>query len=168
MSPNDSPYEESDTKLMYTSDADLVQGGKTGKVEEDSQFYIKPSWTLRYFPDGVRNCYNLNVMQGTRYRIKATFIYGNYDGRNVYPIFDLYLGPNLWTTVNTSNILAEEVIHVMRSSSLQVCLVKTGKTTPMINVLELRPLRTDMYVTKSKSLRLLGRLFFGNSENIIR
>ncbi|XP_020870267.1 probable LRR receptor-like serine/threonine-protein kinase At1g51810 isoform X2 [Arabidopsis lyrata subsp. lyrata] len=147
LSPNDSPYEEPETKLIYTSDADLIQGGRTGRVEETSRYFIKPSWTLRYFPDGVRNCYNLNVMQGTRYMIRAIFIYGNYDGLNVDPSFDLYFGPNLWKTV---------------------CLVKTGTSTPMINVLELRPLRTDMYITKSKSLQLLGRNYFRISEAVIR
>ncbi|VYS48811.1 unnamed protein product [Arabidopsis thaliana] len=168
LSPNDSPYEEPETKLMYTSDADLVQGGRTGTVEEDYRYLNKPSWTLRYFTDGVRNCYNLNVMQGTRYIIRAIFIYGNYDGRNVEPSFDLYFGPNLWKTVNTSEVFLLEVIHVMRSNSLQVCLVKTGTSTPMINVLELRPLRTDMYITNSKSLQLVGRSYFSISEAIIR
>ncbi|KAL9831410.1 putative non-specific serine/threonine protein kinase [Arabidopsis thaliana] len=44
--------------------------------------------TLRYFPDGKRNCYNLIVKQGTTYMIRATALYGNYDGRNISPKFE--------------------------------------------------------------------------------
>ncbi|OAP14608.1 hypothetical protein AXX17_AT1G46060 [Arabidopsis thaliana] len=147
-------------ELTYMSDDGYVRGGKTGRIgkgQESDNF--KSSLRLRYFPDGIRNCYNLNVTQGMNYLIRASFVYGNYDGLNTIPNFDLYLGSNKWATVN--EILAiKEIIHVMRSNSLQVCLVKTGKTTPMINSLELRPLRNDMYVIESGSLKNEFRAFF--------
>ncbi|XP_010462025.1 PREDICTED: probable LRR receptor-like serine/threonine-protein kinase At1g51820 [Camelina sativa] len=164
----DPPYNEAKTGLTYTSDADLVNNGKTGRIAKEFEALAdKPTLTLRYFPDGVRNCYNLNVTRDTNYLIKATFVYGNYDGLNVGPNFDLYLGPNLWTTVSTNDAI-EEIIHVTKSNSLQVCLVKTGISIPFINVLELRPMKKNMYVTQGGSLKYLFRVYISNSSSRIR
>lgn len=52
------------------------------------------------FPEGIRNCYKINVTFGTKYLIRAGFYYGNYDGKNKAPEFELHLGPNLWDVVN--------------------------------------------------------------------
>ncbi|CAH8257067.1 unnamed protein product [Arabidopsis lyrata] len=129
---NESPYNDSVTTLTYISDADFTRGGKTGKVEKYlEKHFITPYTVLRYFPipDGIRNCYSLSVKQDTKYLIRTVFLYGNYDGLNTSPRFDLYLGPNIWTTVDVqiSGIGAlEEIIHITRSNSLEICLVKTG------------------------------------------
>ncbi|EOA37774.1 hypothetical protein CARUB_v10012635mg [Capsella rubella] len=148
LSPLASPYDETETGLTYTSDANLVNSGKIGKIATEFEpFYDRPALILRYFPEGLRNCYNLNVTRDTKYLIKATFVYGNYDGLNVVPNFDLYLGPNLWTTV---------------------CLVNTGISIPFINMLELRPMKTNMYVTESGSLKRLFRRYISNSSTLIR
>ncbi|CAN8277093.1 unnamed protein product [Cochlearia groenlandica] len=164
----DSPYNAVPSGLTYTSDENLVNTGKPGRIaKEFEQDYNKPTMSLRYFPDGVRNCYTLNVTTDTNYLIKATFVYGNYDGQNIDPNFDLYFGPNIWTTVN-SNDTIEEIIHVTKSSSLQVCLVKTGISIPFINVLELRPLRRNVYATQSGSLKYLFRAYLSNSGRRIR
>ncbi|KAG5397203.1 hypothetical protein IGI04_019017 [Brassica rapa subsp. trilocularis] len=160
----ESPYNSLPTGLAYISDADLVKSGKTSRIAKEFEpDYTKPILKLRYFPDGVRNCYHLNVTRDTKYLIKATFVYGNYDGLNVDPNFDLYLGPNIWTTVS-SNDTMEEIIHVTQTDSLQVCLVKTGISIPFINVLELRPLKKDMYVTQSGSLKYEFRRYLSNSD----
>ncbi|KAF3524299.1 hypothetical protein F2Q69_00047409 [Brassica cretica] len=165
---SESPYNSLPTGLAYTSDADLVKSGKTSRIAKEFEpEYTKPILKLRYFPDGLRNCYNLNVTRDTKYLIKATFVYGNYDGLNVDPNFDLYLGPNLWTTMS-SNDTIEEIIHVTQTDSLQVCLVKTGISIPFINVLELRPLKKGMYVTQSGSLKYEFRRYLSNSDRNIR
>jgi len=166
--PRDSPYNALGTGLVYTSDVGLVSSGKTGKIaKEFEENNSTPNLTLRYFPDGARNCYNLNVSRDTNYMIKATFVYGNYDGHKDEPNFDLYLGPNLWATVSRSETV-EEIIHVTKSDSLQVCLAKTGDFIPFINILELRPLKKNVYVTESGSLKLLFRKYFSDSGQTIR
>ncbi|KAL0740884.1 hypothetical protein Bca4012_082397 [Brassica carinata] len=155
-----SPYTEPLTGLIFTSDANFTQGGKRGRVVKSASKAYKPLKVLRYFPDGIRNCYHLKVTSGTKYLIKAVFFYGNYDGLDVLPKFDLHLGPNMWTTVDIDMYFSpkiEEIIHIPKSSSLQICLVKTGKTTPVISALELRPLRDDTYVNTNGSLKLLAR-----------
>jgi hypothetical protein len=109
-------------------------------VESEKILRDTLSRTLRYFPDGIRNCYNLNVEKGRTHLIVARFVYGNYDGFDLKPKFDLYLGPNLWATVDLQtevNGTAEEILHIPTSNSLQICLVKTGETIPLISALEL-------------------------------
>ncbi|KAL0703539.1 hypothetical protein Bca4012_069964 [Brassica carinata] len=125
---NESPYNEPFTNLTYISDASFVHSGKT---------------------DGIRNCYNLSVMQDTKYLIRTVFVYGNYDGLNASPIFDLYLGPNIWTTVDAK-------------------LSGLGTSTPLISALELRPLPYDTYITRTGSLKYVDRIYFSNSDKGVR
>lgn len=60
LSPKESPYEDSMLELTYTSDDGYVRGGKTAQIEKDHMLALfESSSKLRYFPDGIRNCYNL-------------------------------------------------------------------------------------------------------------
>ncbi|XP_056866333.1 probable LRR receptor-like serine/threonine-protein kinase At1g07550 [Raphanus sativus] len=169
---NESPYNEPFTNLTYISDAGFVHSGKTGTIHKDLKtHFMKPYTGLRYFPDGIRNCYNLSVMQDTKYLIRTVFVYGNYDGLNASPRFDLYLGPNIWRTVDAKLSgpgTAQEIIHITRSNILEICLVKTGTSTPLISALELRPLPYDTYITRTGSLKYVDRIYFSNSEKGVR
>ncbi|KAK1257320.1 putative LRR receptor-like protein kinase [Acorus gramineus] len=81
-------------------------------------------------------------------------MYGNYDGMNVNPEFDLYLGKNHWTIVNVLNASrtsAYEIIHVSQTSNVSVCLVNTGHGVPFISGLELRPLGGNIYTALDKN-----------------
>ncbi|CAL9222846.1 unnamed protein product [Arabidopsis halleri] len=172
---NESPYIEPLTNLTYISDVNFIRGGKTGNIENnpDTEFIPKPHKVLRYFPDGVRNCYNLSVKQGTKYLIRTSFFYGNYDGLNTSPRFDLFLGPNIWTSIDVlipgvGDRVVKEIIHVARSNILDICLVKTGTSTPMISAIELRPMRYDTYTARTGSLKNIERTYFANSDKLIR
>ncbi|KAF8082723.1 hypothetical protein N665_0809s0025 [Sinapis alba] len=170
-----SPYRQSETGLQFYSDANFIQSGEISRIQfqpNPENPTLKPYTTLRYFPEGTRNCYNLRVDKGRKYLIKAWFRYGNYDSRDIKPKFDLYLGPNLWATVDIQNIQAngttEEILHVPTSDSLQICLVKNGTTTPFISSLELRPLGNDSYINQFGSLKLIRRIYYTKSDNYIR
>ncbi|CAA7045850.1 unnamed protein product [Microthlaspi erraticum] len=172
LSPTDPSFNDPSTGLTYSTDDGFAHSGKTGKIKKEFEsIFSKPALTLRYFPDGVRNCYTLNVTQDTNYLIKAVFVYGNYDDLNNYPSFDLYLGPNLWSTVDMNgrtNGTIEEIIHRTRSKSLQICFVKTGTSNPMVNTIELRPLKNNTYNTQSGSLKYFFRYYFSTSGRNIR
>ncbi|VVB16611.1 unnamed protein product [Arabis nemorensis] len=166
-----SPYDEPKTGLRFYSDEKFIQSGKTGRVRVNPDEYLKPYQTLRYFPDGIRNCYNLNIEKGRKHLIRAFFSYRNYDGLDINPTFDLYLGPNMWTTIDLQiqvNGTRAEILHIPTSNSLQICLVKTGTTTPLISTLEIRPMGNDTYITKSGSLNLFGRIYLRDSDKYIR
>ncbi|CAN6984589.1 unnamed protein product [Brassica oleracea var. botrytis] len=165
-----SPYIEPDTGLWFSSDSDFIQSGKIGKIDPSLPKTIKSYVTLRYFPDGIRNCYNLSVKQGTNYLMRFTALYGNYDGLNITPMFDLYVGPNFWVTIDLENKISgqsEEIIYIPRSNSLDLCLIKTGATTPMVSSVELRPLANDIYITESGSLKSFKRYYLTSSDTIL-
>ncbi|CAH8282520.1 unnamed protein product [Eruca vesicaria subsp. sativa] len=154
----ESPYTDQKTGLVFSSDAEFISSGQSGKVRKNYTGDYKPHNVLRYFPDGVRNCYDIRVKQGTNYLIRAEFVYGNYDGLNVMPRFYLYIGPNIFAVVGEyDRYPGEELIHMTKSNSLQICLVKNGATIPFISSLELRPLASDSYSTQSDSLKLISR-----------
>ncbi|KAH9713982.1 putative leucine-rich repeat receptor-like protein kinase [Citrus sinensis] len=120
-------------------------------------------WNVRSFPEGKRNCYNVKLprAKNNKYLIRARFMYGNCDARNVTPQFDLHLQANFWVSVkleNADSIISEEIIHVPSSDYLQTCLVNTGLGTPFISALEIRSLNNTIYKTKSGSLYLFSRL----------
>ncbi|KAL0847267.1 hypothetical protein Bca101_020513 [Brassica carinata] len=165
-----SPYIEPDTGLWFSSDSDFIQSGKIGKIDPSLPKTIKTYVTLRYFPDGIRNCYNLSVKQGTNYLMRFTALYGNYDGLNITPKFDVYVGPNFWVTIDLANKISgqsEEIIYIPRSNALDLCLVKTGTTTPMVSSVELRPLANHIYITESGSLKSFKRYYITSSDTIL-
>jgi hypothetical protein len=125
-------------------------------------------WNVRSFPQGNRNCYTINVTASTKYLIRATFMYGNYDGKGNLPQFDLYLGPNKWDTVkvlNSSISVIKELIDVPSRNYIHVCLVNTGLGTPFISAIELRPLKNTTYITKAGSLALFLRVDVGSQTS---
>lgn len=83
---NEPPYIESETGIQFSSDENFIQSGKTGRIPKNLESdNLKQYATVRYFPDGIRNCYDLRVEEGRNYLIRATFFYGNFDGLNVSP-----------------------------------------------------------------------------------
>ncbi|KAL0740887.1 hypothetical protein Bca4012_082400 [Brassica carinata] len=152
----ESPYVNEFNGLTFTSDSTFIQTGKSGRVNKNLNDVLSKQYlTLRYFPEGKRNCYSLDVKPDTKYLIAVSSVYGNYDGLNLDPSFDIYIGRNKW-------------ISTPRSNSLDICLVKTGTTSPIISAIEIQPLRDDTYVTQSGSLRLSFRVYLNNSAGFIR
>ena len=97
-------------------------------------------------------------------------MYGNYDGKDSLPRFDLYLGPNWWDTVefeNVSSVIAKEIIHVASSDYVHICLVNTNSGTPFLSALEIRVLSNETYEFPPESLQLLERFDVGSQEGQI-
>ncbi|KAH0886388.1 hypothetical protein HID58_062484 [Brassica napus] len=123
----ESPYDNEFNGLTFTSDSTFIQTGKSGK----------------------RNCYSLDVKPDTKYLIAVSSVYGNYDGLNLDPNFDIYIGPNKWISINLKGR-------------------PNGTTSPIISAIEIRPLRDNTYVSQSGSLRLSFRVYLNNSDGFIR
>ncbi|KAM7254475.1 hypothetical protein ACFE04_003855 [Oxalis oulophora] len=165
----DTNYTEKTTGVTYISDADYVETGISFSVEESvKSTYQQQMWNLRSFPNGTRNCYSLNLTRGDRYLIRGNFLYGNYDEKNENPEFDIHIGPNFWATVeiqNSSDSIFIELIHVLSSDYLDVCLVDKGRGTPFISALELRLIDADIYETQIGSLQLYFRVDVGSNAS---
>ena len=167
--PKNSSYTDVIRGIDYISDADFIDTGTGNSIlPEFQKIAEKQLWHVRSFPEGSRNCYRFNLTKGNKYLIRTTFMYGNYDEQGVIPSFDLHIGPNKWSTIkarNVSLVVIRELVHVMPSSSLQVCLVNTDSGTPFISALEIRPLTSSIYETQSGSLNLFTRLDVGSTSN---
>ncbi|KAL3720919.1 hypothetical protein ACJRO7_005688 [Eucalyptus globulus] len=116
----------------------------------------------------MRNCYTLKPDRGKNslYLIRATFWYGNYDGKNEVPMFDLYIDVNYWTTIGDTDNMAEEIIYVSQADYIQVCVVNRGSGIPFISALELRVLNNSVYETGSGFLRKIWLRDMGTSSGL--
>ncbi|XP_037474430.1 putative leucine-rich repeat receptor-like serine/threonine-protein kinase At2g19230 [Triticum dicoccoides] len=174
---NAAGYVDSTTKLRFTSDAGFINAGTNHNMSSE---YITPlmgkSWhNVRSFGGGAgaRSCYTLGpLVAGLKHLVRAKFMYGNYDGLNKAPVFDLHVGVNYWTTVNISNANTPEIyeiIAVVPGDSAEVCLVNTGSGTPFISALDLRPLENGLYPmsNSTQGLVLLTRSNFGPTDGVI-
>ncbi|KAH0905720.1 hypothetical protein HID58_037547 [Brassica napus] len=77
--PSRSTYKDDTTGINYVSDSSFVETGVSKSVSFTAQRQLQ---TLRSFPEG----------KGKKYLVRASFMYGNYDGENGSPEFDLFLG----------------------------------------------------------------------------
>ncbi|XP_059458238.1 senescence-induced receptor-like serine/threonine-protein kinase [Corylus avellana] len=161
-----------ETGIRYKSDKELVSIGTVETISLDSCGDSQSLKNLRSFPVGTRNCYTLTPEQGknNNYLVRASFCYGNYDGKNITPIFDLYLGPNRWGTVKSHDIVNFAIIHVPSTDYIDVYLVKTGDGVPFISALELRRLDNSIYHIEDGALATIRRYDIGmeTSESSFR
>uniref|UniRef100_A0A0A0KB14 Malectin-like domain-containing protein n=1 Tax=Cucumis sativus TaxID=3659 RepID=A0A0A0KB14_CUCSA len=160
---NSSGYREPWTKIDYMSDADYINTGESRSVSSEFTIYERQLWHLRSFPHEIRNCYNISINKGTKYLVRATFLYGNYDGLNNIPKFDLYVGDTLWRTVDDSYYI--DIIHVPSTDKLQICLINIDQGIPFISALEFRQLPDYTYPTVSGSLYNYCRLDMGSTTD---
>jgi len=166
-------YVDETTKLSYAPDAGFIDAGTNHNISAE---YLTPStgeiwYNVRSFAAGSRNCYTLrSLVPRLKYIIRASFMYGNYDGLDRPPVFDLYIGVNYWHTLNISSpedAETVEAIVVVPDDFVQVCLVNTGAGTPFISGLDLRPLKRTLYpqATAEQGLALVGRANFGPTND---
>ncbi|KAL3720927.1 hypothetical protein ACJRO7_005696 [Eucalyptus globulus] len=160
-------YTEEEIGITYEPDEGLIDYGEIMQTSkaltyQNNRQLLK---NVRIFPNGTRNCYTLKPNQGKNrtYLIRAVFWYGNYDGKNQAPSFDLYIDVNYWAKVNYSIYSYEEIMYVSQADDIQVCLVNTGNGVPFISALELRSLDDDIYRSGSGFLQLYRRRDVGRS-----
>jgi hypothetical protein len=178
-----SGYVDAATKLPYVPDGAFTDAGSNHNVSAE---YMTASLSRRYlnvrsFPGAARSCYTIPLpssaaapASSSKYLVRATFLYGNYDGLDTLPVFDLHLGVNFWQTVNVTTPdkaqMAEAVAVVPAGeSAVQVCLVDTGSGTPFVSGLDLRPLWGTLYpqANATQALVLVDRSNFGVSGLIV-
>ncbi|XP_049934477.1 putative leucine-rich repeat receptor-like serine/threonine-protein kinase At2g19230 isoform X4 [Nymphaea colorata] len=147
-------YVDENDNLTYVSDDGFVDTGVNRQVDPELKETNKRYQTVRAFPNYTRNCYYFPATIGARYFIRVAFMYGNYDGLNTPPSFDLYLGVDLWDNIKLDNVTHQyrsEIIVQAEASYTHLCLVETGGGTPFISYLKLRPLTDDVYAPANSS-----------------
>ncbi|KAJ4749617.1 Leucine-rich repeat protein kinase family protein [Rhynchospora pubera] len=168
-------YKDASSTLTYSPDEAFIDTGTNHNI---SAAYVTSTLSPHYlnvrsFSNGTRNCYTIrSLVKGEKYLVRATFMYGNYDGLNKGVIFDLHIGVNYWKTVNISDPdkrTIAEVIFLTPVDYIQACLVNTGLGTPFISSLDLRPIKNSLYplANSSQSLALQHRLNAGPTDTTI-
>ncbi|WOK91454.1 hypothetical protein Cni_G00145 [Canna indica] len=158
-------YSDATTGITYASDDEFIDTGVKSTISSNylSSSLDRQLSTVRSFPSGTRNCYVLKVKRNRRYLLRATFMYGNYDGLNQASLgnpllFDLYVDVNFWWRMNISSAVHDhrpELIFVAAADAVSICLVKTGPATPFISALELRPLKDTIYTYANATQNLV-------------
>ncbi|RXI01327.1 hypothetical protein DVH24_001561 [Malus domestica] len=127
--------------------------------------------TVRYFPaDPRKYCYTLNVTSRTRYLLRATFLYGNFDTNNAYPKFDISVGATHWSSIvisDANTIEMRELIFLAMRPTVSVCLSNATTGQPFISTLELRQFNGSMYYTEFEQqfyLSVSARINFGADD----
>ncbi|XP_016170514.1 putative leucine-rich repeat receptor-like protein kinase At2g19210 isoform X1 [Arachis ipaensis] len=167
---DEASYKDETTSIYYISDASIIDTGECHNISPKykASSLAKQFWNVRSFPERIRNCYSLKVPQGrsSKYLIRARFMYGNYDGKDSLPQFDIYLGTKWWESLvfeDPTSVITKEIIFVASSDYVHVCLVNTNKGTPFISALEIRVLDSDAYLINS--MELLARYDIGLQED---
>ncbi|KAI3762996.1 hypothetical protein L1987_53441 [Smallanthus sonchifolius] len=149
--------------------------GKTSKMSIENETRQQYQ-TLRYFPaDNRKYCYSLNVKTRTRYLIRATFLYVNFDTNNAYPKFDISLGATHWATIvisDANTIESQELIFLASDPTVSVCLSNSTTGLSFISTLELRQFNGSVYLTPFEDrffLSVSARINFGaDNEDPVR
>nr|POE69282.1 putative lrr receptor-like serine/threonine-protein kinase [Quercus suber] len=172
-------YLDDVTGISYAPDEAYIDNGINKNISPEYAYpnnlnlYSLPLSDLRSFPLGNKNCYTLKSTagKGNLYLIRGSFLYGNYDGLNKLPEFDIYFDVNFWSSLKfseSSKPVITEIIGIAQSDNIHVCLVNKGLGTPFISALELRPLNKSIYDTEfgtSASLVLFQILDHFNNDN---
>lgn len=154
---------------------DELRYGETSFIEVLNETR-KQYTSLRHFPaDSRKYCYTMNVTSRTRYLLRATFLYGNFDSNNVYPKFDISVGATHWSTIvisDANTIEMIELIFLATSPTVSVCLSNATTGQPFISTLELRQFNGSVYFTDYEQqfyLSVSARINFGaDSEDPVR
>ncbi|XP_074573923.1 putative leucine-rich repeat receptor-like protein kinase At2g19210 [Curcuma longa] len=174
-----SSYVDSTTGISYVSDTGFIDTGVNRNISDDyvGNARYQQLLTLRTFPNGDRNCYTIGspaVVQGSKYLLRAWFLYGNYDGLNgQQQSFDIYLGVNYWDRMNIAtpeSFYWTDIITVANTGDLSVCLVNIGMGTPFISGIDLRPVRDNLYPAahEGQTLILFNRWNLGEASETVR
>lgn len=99
--------------------------------------------------------------------MRATFLYGNFDNNNVYPKFDVSMGPTPWSTIvisDASTVEMIEMIFLAIEPTISVCLSNATTGQPFISTLELRQFNGSMYIADFENqyyMSVSARINFG-------
>ncbi|PON37030.1 Mitogen-activated protein kinase kinase kinase [Parasponia andersonii] len=152
---------QDDLGRYFVTDRAYIDTGEVHPISSETRNVWPFFKNLRSFPNGTRNCYTVRTKEGknVNYLITAFFYYGNYDGKNSYPVFDLHIGVTRLRTINTEQISFSDVVYFTTADSIDVCLVNINRGTPILSALQLRPLVTNsLYQTSpAKLLGLVNR-----------
>lgn len=142
--------------IKYVADGGFISSSDGTKTTVIDQKDVVPILsTLRYIPDKTtkKTCYTFQVYKGGKYLVKSIHYYGDFDGGNNPPVFDLIIEGTKWSTVNTTQDYLKglasfyEIIVMSRDEKLSVCLAwnKDTVSSPFISALQVQSVGDLLY-----------------------
>ncbi|CAA7023621.1 unnamed protein product [Microthlaspi erraticum] len=158
----------------WVGDTDFVTTGLTSKFKPIVETADSLT-TLRYFPTGETNCYsNIPVDKGGKVLVRTRFNYGDYDGEDKAPKFDVvYDGKHRDSVVTTTSIsgVRSEAIFIPESGNTSVCFFRTFLNEfPFVSTIEVRRLDDSMYTDlgPKEGFILQQRIAYGRVQELVR
>ncbi|XP_073145614.1 receptor-like protein kinase At3g21340 [Henckelia pumila] len=157
--------------IQWSGDDAYINTGESRSVQSNGSISQVMS-TLRVFTSRRKNCYNIGGIRMGRILVRASFYYGNYDGKSTPPSFDLQFDGNHWTSVTTSSTeyVSYEVIYGMKKNNISICVAQTrADEFPFMSALEVRSLESNMYtflINGTYPLFLLKRVAYAANSTI--
>ncbi|KAL0700042.1 hypothetical protein Bca4012_056164 [Brassica carinata] len=160
--------------ITWVRDTDFVTTGLTSTFKPIVTT-AESLTTLRYFPTGETNCYsNIPVDKGGKVLVRTRFNYGNYDGEDKAPKFDVvYDGKHRDSVVTVTSISGtrSEAIFIPESGNTSVCFFRMFlNENPFVSTIEVRRLDTSMYTDlgPKEGFILQQRTAYGRVQDLVR
>ena len=178
-------YNDSVTGIQWVPDDGYITTGvNVGSVVLASEVPAFPELTtLRFFNSShPKDCYNLPVTQYSKYLLRASFYYGNYDTSVTPPTFYMAIDATVVANISTYNLNGPaagppfvEFTIKAQSHVTYLCLLRDStNTNPFISAIALRPLvlynyKWDVILAANRYLSHLARLNLGAlTDEVIR
>lgn len=164
------------TGLTWQTDEEFIKTGQINFLPMNNiPWQMK---TLRSFPNGSKNCYNLELGLQSKYILRAGFYYGNYDNLLKPPTFLLKVSAGggrksiFNVTVTTSlgdEPIYHEIMFVTTNEAVDVCLIRTQQgQVPFISSLEATIVSREVYrlMNNDAAFYLESRINYGGNQTV--
>ncbi|XP_059064586.1 probable LRR receptor-like serine/threonine-protein kinase At1g67720 [Cryptomeria japonica] len=158
-------YTDSATNVTWSSDGNYIDVGEAASVSNSSiPFHLQ---SLRYFSRPLKkSCYSLPLDINVTYLLRLWFVFGNYNGIQTLPSFNVSFETQGMLYQKTQSISSPEIpeftrerIFTSSSNVLYVCLIRTSDSSdPFISAIELRSLSGGLYEAQVKPGILLSTI----------
>ncbi|KAG0603110.1 hypothetical protein M758_10G067600 [Ceratodon purpureus] len=156
-------YQDNDTGILWDSDSRYIKYGIiSSNIPAAPQNLPNRYRNLRYFPGNrSKSCYDIPAINGSVYLVRATFLYGDYDGGIRKPAFQVHVDTVnvglVWPN-SSDSIKVIEVTTAAAADNIYLCLAPNipGTDVPFINFIELRMLAQQMYPKARQGYMLIN------------
>lgn len=163
-----------DELYEWETDEQFIQTGEN-KILPSNQTAHEMN-TLRFFPEGHKNCYKAPFQDGyqnQKYIFRAGFYYGNYNGLLNPPSFGLEIDGFFWANVTTSmreEPVYHEMLYMRKGLTTTICLVRTSEEDgiPFISSIEAIETYNRMYnlMNNKTAFHLQSRINYGANQSV--
>lgn len=159
--------------VFWDSDDLYTDAGINQKIRINKDQALEILDTLRYFPSSSQqSCYKLPIyQQSLRYLVRSGFLYGDYDGLNRTPAFDLLLDGKKLTAVepaSATEAIIDELVYTSGSSGvMNLCLAqRKDGGIPFISSIQAVPTVDDLYskMQSNETFRVVARINYGRDD----